>query len=303
MIVGIDEVGRGCWAGPLVVGAVILGGREIPGLTDSKKLTAAQREAFAFEIRREATAIGIGWVSPRLIDAYGLSWALKAASRAAVAQIEAPIKEIIIDGIVNFLDDSRVTTMKKADLLVPSVSAASIIAKVARDRYMYKMAKVFTDHGFHTHVGYGTLGHRKALEKFGPTPIHRMSYVPLGGHETAVKTGTRKATTGYQAELLAAQFLENEGFRIVARNWRTRWCEIDIIVERQGVLHFVEVKYRRTPLGGDGLAAITTTKLRQMKKAAEMWLHHHRSEANAQLSVITLEDQPMRIVHWLPNVT
>lgn len=305
MVVGIDEVGRGCWAGPLVVGAVLLGGTEISGLTDSKKLTAVQREQYAYQIRQHATAIGIGWISPKLIDVHGLSWALRTASQIAAAQIPEPYKEIIIDGTVKFIDDPRATTLKKADLLVPSVSAASIIAKVARDRYMYKMDAVFRDYGFRSHVGYGTAKHRQALQDFGATPIHRMSFAPLDSYKTAAEpvAGKVGSTSGRQAEMLAADFLRTKGYHVVAQNWRTRWCEIDIIAERDGVLSFVEVKYRKGTSSGGGLEAVTKTKLRQMEKAAEMWCHlNNAANMQRQLSVIALEKEPMQVMHWLPTV-
>lgn len=304
MIVGVDEVGRGCWAGPLVVGAVMLGGQQIDGLTDSKKLTAKQREKYALEIRQVATGIGLGWISPKLIDEHGLSWALKAASRIAVKQITEPYNEIIIDGTIKLIDDPRVTTLKKADLLIPSVSAASIIAKVARDRYMHKMDMVFQNYGFRSHVGYGTQVHRQALREYGATPIHRMSFAPLHAHKMESILGEKvRLTTGRKAEIFAAEFLQTKGFHIVAQNWRTRWCEIDIVVEKDNVLHFVEVKYRKTATTGGGLAAVTKTKLKQMEKAAEMWCHlNNAATVQRQLSVVAIEKEPMQVMHWLPNV-
>src|SRR5690606_11380654 len=162
MIVGIDEVGRGAWAGPLVVGAVLLGGVEIDGLTDSKKLTKKQRELLDIEIRQKARGVGLGWVSAKDIDKIGLSGALKLASRRAVAHIRHEYREIIVDGTIRLLDDPRVTLMKKADFLVPSVSAASIVAKVARDNYMRHVDGVFPGYKFRGHVGYGTAAHRAA---------------------------------------------------------------------------------------------------------------------------------------------
>ncbi|HSW92135.1 MAG TPA: ribonuclease HII [Candidatus Saccharimonadales bacterium] len=179
MIVGIDEVGRGAWAGPMVVGAVLLGDATIDGLTDSKKLTKKQRERLDIEIRQKAVAIGIGWVSAKQIDTIGLSNALKLASRRALAQIHNNYDEIIIDGTIALIDDPRVTLMKKADLLVPSVSAASIVAKVARDNYMRHLDQVFPGYAFTGHVGYGTLLHRQAIATLGVTPLHRLSYAPL----------------------------------------------------------------------------------------------------------------------------
>jgi ribonuclease HII len=179
MIVGIDEVGRGAWAGPMVVGAVLLGDVTIPGLTDSKKLTKRQREVLDIQIRQQAVAIGLGWVSAKQIDTVGLSAALKLASSKAIAHIRQDYKEIIIDGTIALLDDPRVSLMPKADLLVPSVSAASIVAKVARDNYMKHLDSVFPGYNFTSHVGYGTATHRAAIESQGVTPLHRLSFAPL----------------------------------------------------------------------------------------------------------------------------
>jgi ribonuclease HII len=186
MIVGIDEVGRGAWAGPVVVGAVLLGGASIEGLTDSKLLTRVQRERLSLEIRQKAKAVGLGWVSAKQLDAIGLSEALKLASRRALVHIRGEYTEIVIDGTIRLIDDSRVTLMKKADLLVPSVSAASIVAKVARDNYMHHVDSIFEGYRFRSHVGYGTTAHRKAIKEYGITPLHRLSFAPLAEY-AAVK--------------------------------------------------------------------------------------------------------------------
>jgi ribonuclease HII len=137
MILGIDEVGRGAWAGPLVVGAVVLGS-EIDGLTDSKVLSAKRREHFSDQVYSRAAAVSLGWIWPEEIDEIGLSRALREATARAVRGIHTPFHEIIIDGTVNFLADTplagHVKVLKKADLLIPTVSAAAIVAKVARDQ-------------------------------------------------------------------------------------------------------------------------------------------------------------------------
>lgn len=183
MVVGIDEVGRGPWAGPLVFGAVVLGSADIDGLTDSKKLSKKKRQALDGEIRSKATAFGLGWVSAEELDNIGMSKACELACRRALEQITVPYSEIIIDGTVNFLKDTGkgpyVTTMKQADLLVPSVSAASILAKVARDTFMEDQDELYPGYGFGSHVGYGTEAHRKALKEFGVTPLHRKSFAPI----------------------------------------------------------------------------------------------------------------------------
>jgi len=190
MILGIDEVGRGPWAGPLVVGAVILGGVEIEGLNDSKKLTKKCREDLDEVIREQAAAWALGWVSARELDDVGMSQALRLATRRAVKQIQSQCKEnnlafdeIIIDGTVNFLADTAleqyVTVMAKADGLIPSVSAASIIAKVARDNFMVEQDVVYPGYGFASNAGYGVAKHRMAIERLGVTPLHRLSFAPL----------------------------------------------------------------------------------------------------------------------------
>lgn len=176
---GIDEVGRGCWAGPLVAGAVIL--REpISGLKDSKKLSAKRREQLTTEIELLAEAIGLGWVWPEEIDKIGITESVRLAMERAVAQITNTFDMIIIDGNINYFpNDPRAVAIIKADDTVPSVSAASIVAKVARDNYMTEQSVLLPGYGFEKHVGYGTQLHRDALATHGVTSIHRMSYKPI----------------------------------------------------------------------------------------------------------------------------
>jgi len=184
MILGIDEVGRGPWAGPLVVGAVVLpDGLTIDGLTDSKKLSAKRRVELDLLIREKALGWGLGWVHADELDEIGLSSALRLATIRAVEAVKTPYHEIIIDGTINFLSETSkgayVTTMAKADLLIPAVSAASIIAKVARDAYMEGQDKLYPEYGFASHVGYGTAKHQKALLEHGVTKLHRTSFAPI----------------------------------------------------------------------------------------------------------------------------
>ncbi len=195
-ILGIDEVGRGPWAGPLVIGAAILPDRFAKNgepladeswqdaLTDSKKLTAKKRENLAPQITEKAIATGLGWVPAKELDKIGLAEALKLATRRAVCDLDrSSFTEIIIDGTQNFLKDTPlenlVSVLPKADAKVKEVSAASIIAKVARDNYMKELAEKYPDYGFENHVGYGTAAHKTALEKLGPCPEHRRSFAPV----------------------------------------------------------------------------------------------------------------------------
>lgn len=180
MIVGVDEVGRGCWAGPLVAGAVALH-VPIPGLKDSKVLTKKSRERLSAQIMQEAAATGIGWVSVPEINKLGLTASVRLAMKRAIKQLECSIDQIIIDGNYNFFPkDPRVHTLIKADALEPAVSAASIIAKVARDDWMAtKAVKMYPNYHFEKHVGYGTALHRQLLRQYGVSSLHRQSYKPI----------------------------------------------------------------------------------------------------------------------------
>jgi ribonuclease HII len=163
VIVGIDEVGRGCWAGPLVAGAVVLPEdfrlHEDSGwkLADSKLLNRGQRETADQGIRQIAVSVGLGWVEAATIDKVGLTVAVQLAMEQALQQIGVDYGQIVIDGHFNFLSDNpKAKAIIKADTTVPAVSAASIVAKVARDRYMADMAGQYPAYGFEQHVGYGT---------------------------------------------------------------------------------------------------------------------------------------------------
>lgn len=180
MIVGIDEVGRGCWAGPLVAGAVVLN-KPFRGLKDSKALSIKQRAHLSDVIWQHAAAVGIGWVSASEVDILGLTAAVRLAMQRAVELISVTFDEIIIDGNYNFLaDDARARTLIRADATVPAVSAASIVAKVARDSWMRtQAAQAYPAYGFDRHVGYGTQLHREMLLAHGICELHRKSYRPV----------------------------------------------------------------------------------------------------------------------------
>jgi ribonuclease HII len=311
MILGIDEVGRGPWAGPLVVGAVVLV-HPIEGLTDSKKLSKKQLLAYDQIIRDSGAVIGLGWVNSTEIDEIGLSKSLQIATIRAVEQIDVAYHEIIIDGTVNFLRDTSkgqyVTTLKKADLLIPSVSAASIVAKVARDAYMAEQDDMYPGYGFASHVGYGTAAHSAAINTLGVTPLHRLSFAPLVKYQvTSFAHNQPKVSTvfttkqiGDSGEDAAVAYIEGHGHRVIERNWKTKFCEIDIVSTDGKVIYFIEVKYRKDTQQGGGIAAITPKKLRQMKFAAEYYaLKNDKAKTDLRLIAVSVVGQPPSIEHYL----
>ena len=317
-ILGIDEVGRGPLAGPLVVGAVILPEDErdwFTKLKDSKKLTAKKREVLN-EIILKESATGLGWIPAAELDEIGISEALKLATHRAVKsvqQLHAPFSQIIIDGKVNFLNHtplaSYTSTLIKADSKVREVSAASIIAKVARDHYMIELATKYPNYNFDKHVGYGTKVHVQAIYKYGLTPEHRKSFEPcksLSGFTTTAKPHKDTTTIGSQAEQAVANHLTQNGHTIIARNHKTYFYEIDLISAKDNHIYFTEVKYRKSAIHGNGLDAVTKTKQDQMRFAAESYLKYtatdrtirHKNPLLAVASVSGDLDNP--IIEWFP---
>lgn len=181
-MIGVDEVGRGCLAGPLLVVAA----RQITdlpdGLADSKVLARRQREKI-FALLEETCHFGEGWVEPVEIDRFGLSKAMQLGVKRALKAIDAQRDEpIIMDGPVNYAPRkySKIECLIDADAKIQIVSAASIYAKVSRDRFMAGLAEKYPQYGFESHVGYGTSAHMAALKQFGSLKsIHRQFFAPI----------------------------------------------------------------------------------------------------------------------------
>ena len=179
-VCGIDEAGRGPWAGPVCAGAVILKPRRIPkGVDDSKKLSAKRRYELEVVIKETALAWGVGFASPEEIATLNIVQATGLAMRRAVeAMATAPIFALV-DGNYAFDLPCPVRTVVGGDALSASIAAASILAKTARDRLMAQMDEVYPGYGFAGHKGYRARVHADALLKLGPSPIHRLSWGPV----------------------------------------------------------------------------------------------------------------------------
>ncbi len=177
-ICGIDEVGRGPLAGPVVAGAVILSKDcDILYINDSKKLSAAKREELYTVIMEKAVAVGIGTVSPERIDEINILQATYEAMRQAISKLEVKPDILLNDAVTIPGVDIRQVPIIKGDAKSISIGAASIVAKVTRDRMMVEYDKVFPEYGFASNKGYGSAEHIQALKTYGPSPIHRASFI------------------------------------------------------------------------------------------------------------------------------
>ncbi len=184
-IAGVDEAGRGAWAGPVYAAAVILplDRPDLPlllkGVRDSKQLTPARREALYLIIREVALAVGVGRAEVGEINALGILAATRLAIARAVAQLGERVDALLLDYICLPEVPLPQRSLSKADQRCLSVAAASIIAKVERDRTMTELDREYPGYGFAAHKGYGTPHPRRALERLGPSPIHRLAWRPL----------------------------------------------------------------------------------------------------------------------------
>jgi len=182
-IAGVDEAGRGPLAGPVVAAAVILPAVfDLPGLTDSKKLSPKKRDQLFTLIRQQAAAIGVGIVTAEEIDQINILQATLRAMSLAVGRLRQPADFVLVDGITPIPLPIAQQTLKKGDSRSLSVAAASIIAKVLRDRLMVAYDRRFPGYGLAKHKGYGSAEHLAAIARLGPSPLHRKTFGGVREH-------------------------------------------------------------------------------------------------------------------------
>jgi len=184
LVAGLDEAGRGAWAGPVSAGAVILPAepdiqRRLSGVRDSKQMTPGQREYWAVEIRELALAWHVGFSTQEEIDAMGIVPATHLAMRRALMGLCVIPQHLLIDALLLWEEDLPQTSLIKGDSRSLSIAAASVLAKVARDTFMVEQEESYPGYGFARHKGYGTRMHRAALDDLGPCPLHRRSFRPI----------------------------------------------------------------------------------------------------------------------------
>ncbi len=184
-VAGIDEAGRGALAGPVVAAAVVLPterrhlGRSLSGVRDSKRMAPAERDHWAAHIEAIAVAVGVGMAAPAEVDAWGIIGATRTAISRALSNLPIIPDHLLLDYILLPEEELPQTSLARGDSQILSIAAASVIAKVARDRRMVEHGAAYPGYGFEHNKGYGTPRHKAALNVLGPTPIHRMSYAPV----------------------------------------------------------------------------------------------------------------------------
>jgi len=269
LVAGIDEVGRGPLAGPVVAAAVILPKEcKIEGVNDSKKLSAKKREELYDIILEKAVSYGIGVVSNERIDEINILQATYEAMREALSQLKPKADYILADAVTIPMISTPQRGIIKGDAKSMSIGAASIVAKVYRDRMMEAYEEVYPGYGFASNKGYGAAEHIEGIKKQGITPIHRKTFVknflPQDGDTTTDK--------GHRGEALAAKQMEKMGYEILERNFHALKAEIDIIAKKDNVIVFTEVKYRKNEEMGTPAEAVNHWKQQNIIRAAKAYI-------------------------------
>lgn len=289
VIAGVDEAGRGPLAGPVVAAAVILDGAEIEGLRDSKKLTTKKRDTLFDEIQNRAKSIGIGIVSENDIDKLNILSATHKAMQIALGRLIEKPTIALIDGYGLPNQVIKNKGVIKGDTKVEEIMAASIIAKVTRDRIMSDYDIIFPEFGFSKHKGYGTKQHMENLANFKATPIHRKSFKPVKENLPTITWLRENKLVGKVGEQLAACNLMNSGHKILSLNEKCPpYGEIDIISEKDGVLVFSEVKtFAKEQIGSPELK-LDMPKLKKLENAIYSYIERNELAQDIRLDGITV---------------
>jgi ribonuclease HII len=274
LVAGVDEAGRGPLAGPVSAGVAILpsdpSGDWVNLINDSKKLSAAQRETAYRHLKIEAVALSVGFSSSQEIDSMGIAPATRLAIRRALEKISSKPHHLLLDAFRIPEINLPQIAIKKGDAISLSIAAASIVAKVERDRLMAGYASTYPQYDFARNKGYGTPSHLAAIDKFGPTPVHRLTFKRV--RESASGNSSDTNVVGHNAERLVATHLGFQGYRVLETNYTTRLGEIDIIASRNGTLVFIEVRARQWGAMVSPQESLTRSKQRKLIAAAQQYI-------------------------------
>ena len=289
LIAGVDEAGRGPLAGPVVAATVILDEQNrISGLADSKKLTAKKREKLFQEIMQHAE-VGIGVVDVEEIDKNNILKATQKAMYKAMGALKTKPDKALIDG---YALPNQIIPNKGiigGDDKIDCIRAASIIAKVTRDRMMQQYDIIFPEFGFARHKGYGTILHMEKLSEYKACPIHRKSFKPVNENLPTITWLKSQRRIGQWGERLAALEYFNNGYKIHALNhYCAPYGEIDIIAEKDNELVFAEVKTaaRKTLGGVEG--QVDEVKLQHLSNAIDKYIMDNEIQNDIRLDVFAI---------------
>ncbi len=291
LIAGVDEVGRGALAGPVVSSAVILPKNyNLIGLNDSKLLTPKKRQQLFDEIQIQAITVGIGVANEKEIDKTNILLATFTSMQRALGQCKIKPDKALIDGrpLPNQIIPNE--GIINGDALVPSIMAASIIAKVTRDKLIVELGKIFPEYGFANHKGYGTKKHLDALVEWKVCPIHRKTFAPVKRNLPSIKWYIEKRRVGWIGEKLAALFLWKKNHEIILLNKNCPpYGELDIISIAENTLVFSEVK---TAVGSSSTIPETQIgheKLSRLNKAVHSYLQKNPTEMDIRMDAVLVK--------------
>lgn len=290
LVAGVDEAGRGPIAGPVVAAAVILPqGLTIEGVKDSKQLSEKKREQLYPLILEQSITVGTGIVHETGIDRTNILTATRKAMRMALGRLDPQPDEALIDGYR--LPDQIVKNrgIPDGDEKVHIISAASIIAKVTRDRMMRVYDIVFPEYNFGKHKGYGTREHFDYLKKYMACPIHRKSFHPVKHYMPALTYLKKNRLLGRWGEKLAARELVHKGYEIIDMNFNAApYGEIDIIARNNMTTVFVEVKTAGQEKWSRPEARIDYRKISHLEKAFEIYMNEKGEIEDCRFDLITI---------------
>lgn len=290
LIAGIDEAGRGPLAGPVVAAAVILDPEKpLDGIHDSKKLTARKRNRLYDDIMEQAVAVGIG-VSQRVeIDRLNILRATELAMQRAVDQLSTKPDHLQIDGQHIRLKHPSQETVIHGDATLQVIGAASIIAKVYRDRLMADYHRIYPQYGFDRHKGYGTEAHLQALKTYGACPIHRQSFRPVKDHMPTWNQVHGRKELGLLGEQLAAGYLLELGYGLLDLRYTVpHMGELDIIARDDDVTVIVEVKSQTPGDWGSAEERIDVKKRDRLMATAQHYCGEKGIDSEVRFDVISV---------------
>ncbi len=277
---GVDEAGRGPLAGPVYAAAVILPhGITIEGLNDSKKLSEKKREQLYDQICEQAVAYSVASASVEEIDTLNILQATFLAMRRAVEGLSLRPDLCLVDGNRNPDLGVHSRTLIKGDGTSATIAAASVLAKVSRDREMLRLAQEYPQYQFEKHKGYGTKLHCELIYEHGVSPIHRQSFM---GKILARQGMPDRGQVGEDA---VAKELTARGYEIIARNYHSRFGEIDLIAKQGDYLCFVEVKARGPHTKGTPAEAVTPQKQKKILQTALLYLQETQAQLQPRFDV------------------